>query len=119
VHAVVDDDNRALVLEPVVRRAGEQSHTALRSTSLNGRRAGNELLVRMATEEPSGKPPRREFRLAVPRWHQQHEAVDLTALDTLQLSRDLMVKPGGRYLGNVSLVNEIRLVLAPLPRSVV
>jgi hypothetical protein len=44
------------------------------------------LLVRLPPEIPSRKPDRRQFRFAVPRRDQQHQPVNLAALDPLKLA---------------------------------
>ncbi len=46
----------------------------------------------MTPQVPSREPPRGQFALAVPRRHQQHQAVNLPALYPLQLPRNRPVE---------------------------
>lgn len=47
--------------------------------------------MRKPPKVPCGETSRCQFRLAVPRRHQEHQTVDLSALDPFQLLRDLAV----------------------------
>src|SRR6516164_3098614 len=53
------------------------------------RRCRNEVLFGVPAEIPRGETPRGKLALAVTRGHQQHESVDLAALDSFQLSGNL------------------------------
>src|SRR5262245_4860129 len=53
------------------------------------RRRRNEVFVGMPAEIPRGEASRRQLAFAVSRRHQQHQPVDLTALDTFELFGNL------------------------------
>src|SRR5215472_14557193 len=70
------------------------------------RRCRDEVLVGMPTEVPRGEASRCQLALAVARRYQQHESVDLAALDALQLLGDLPMQ-ACRLVSGIRVAGEV------------
>jgi hypothetical protein len=64
------------------------------------------MLVGMPAEIPRGETPRGKLALAVTRGHQQHEPVDLTALDTFELLGNLPMQ-ARRLVSGIRVTGEV------------